>query len=74
MQKKSWLKELKLSIINKNFQQIEILSKNIPSFNTLKESQEALALIEQATTLLKKERGDTLAYMQKLQKTKEYLK
>ena len=73
MQKKSWISELKLSIINKNFTQIEKLSKNIPQFTTLHESQEALALINKANTLLKKEQQLILSHMEKLKKTKKFL-
>ena len=73
MQKKSWISELKLSIINKNFTQIEKLSKNIPQFTTLYESQEALALINKANDLLKNEQKLILSQMEKLKKTKKFL-
>jgi len=73
MQKKSWISELKLSIINKNFTQIEKLSKNIPRFTTLYESQEALALINKANDLLKNEQKLILSQMEKLKKTKKFL-
>jgi hypothetical protein len=73
MQKKSWISTLKLAIINKDFDQIEKLSKDIPRFETLDESQEALALIEQVNVLLKNEKEKILSQMQKLKKTKEYL-
>ncbi len=73
MQKVSWISELKLSIINKNFIQIEKLSKNIPRFTTLQESQEALALIQKANDLLKNEQQLILSQMEKLKKTKKFL-
>ena len=73
MQKESWISELKLSIINKNFIQIEKLSKNIPRFTTLQESQEALALIQKANDLLKNEQQLILSQMEKLKKTKKFL-
>ena len=73
MQKKSWISKLKLSIINKNFDQIEKLSKNIPIFTTLKESQEALTLIVEANKILKNEQQQILSQMEKLKKTKKFL-
>ncbi len=73
MQKKSWISNLKLSIINKNFTQIEKLSKNIPHFKTLDESRKALALIKEANTLIKNEQQQILSQMEKLKKTKKFL-
>ncbi len=73
MQKNSWISDLKLSIVNKNFAQLEKLSKNIPQFKTLNESQEALALIKAANNLLKIEQKNILSQMQKLEKTKKFL-
>jgi len=73
MQQKSWLSELKLSIVNKNFSQIEKLSKNIPHFKTLNESQEALALINEVNTLIQNEQQQILSQMEKLKKTKKFL-
>ena len=68
-----WIYSLKLSIINKEFDNIEQLSKDIPHFETLDESQEALALIKEADILLKNEQKKILSQMQKLKKTKEFL-
>lgn len=73
MRKKSWISALKLAVINKDFDKIEELSKDVPQFETLNESQEALALIEQVNVLLKNEKEKILSQMQKLKKTKEYL-
>ncbi len=73
MPKSSWLNELKLSIINKNFKKIEELSKNIPQFKSLDESQRAFALIQEANTLLKDEQQSILFQMKKLKKTKKFL-
>ena len=72
MQSKSWISDLKLSIVNKNFIQIEKLSKNIPHFETLDENQEALALINEANTLIKNEQQQILSQMEKLKKTKKF--
>ena len=73
MQKKSWVNELKLSIINKNITQIEKLSKNIPQFTTLQESQEVLALVNEANNLLRDKQKLILSQMEKLKKTKKFL-
>ncbi len=73
MPKSSWLNELKISIINKNFKKIEELSKNIPQFKSLDESQKAFALIQEANTLLKDEQQSILFQMKKLKKTKKFL-
>ena len=73
MQNKSWISDLKLSIVNKNFTQIEKLSKNIPHFETLDESRKALALINEANTLIKNEQQQILSQMEKLKKTKKFL-
>ena len=69
----NWIDELKLAIINENIDKIEILSKTIPQFNTLKESEEALSLIEQASLLVKKEQDKISTDLQKLKNTKAYL-
>ena len=73
MQKNSWIDEFKLSIINKNYDKIEKLSRTIPHFKTLNESEEALALIKEANTIIQNEQQQILSQMEKLKKTKKFL-
>jgi len=63
-----WLKELKGAVVQKNVTQIETLLENIPSFNTLKEMQTTLYLLEEAKRVvesLKKETAISMAQMKK---------
>jgi len=69
----NWIDELKLAIINENIDKIKTLSKTIPQFSTLKESEEALSLIEQASLLVKKEQDKISTDLQRLKNTKAYL-
>ena len=68
-----WLKKIKLAIINEDIEKIEALSNTIPKFNTLRESEEALSLIEQASQLIKKEQLNLKSQLEKIENTKKYL-
>ncbi|SFV64472.1 hypothetical protein MNB_SM-6-525 [hydrothermal vent metagenome] len=68
MKQQIWLKELKGAVVQKNVTQIETLLENIPSFNTLKEMQTTLYLLEEAKRVvesLKKETAISMAQMKK---------
>ena len=68
MKQQIWLKELKGAVVQKNVTQIETLLENIPSFNTPKEMQTTLYLLEEAKRVvesLKKETAISMAQMKK---------
>jgi len=63
-----WLKELKGAVVQRNVEQIEKLLEDVPSFNTLKEMQTTLYLLEEAKRVvesLKKETAISMAQMKK---------
>ncbi|SFP12979.1 hypothetical protein [Hydrogenimonas thermophila] len=68
-----WLDEFKIALIEENDTKISSLLSSIPSFNTIEENQEAMALIDQArkTYILKKNR--LAKQMQQLEKSRKFL-
>jgi len=68
-----WLDEFKIALIEENDTKISSLLSSMPSFNTIEENQEAMALIDQArkTYISKKER--LAKQMQQLEKSRKFL-
>ncbi|WOE68925.1 hypothetical protein RZR97_07320 [Hydrogenimonas thermophila] len=68
-----WLDEFKIALIEENDTKISSLLSSMPSFNTIEENQEAMALIDQArkTYILKKNR--LAKQMQQLEKSRKFL-
>jgi len=69
----SWLDDFKIALIEENDHKISSLLSSMPSFHTIEESQEAMALIDQARKayILKKEK--LAKQMQKLEKSRKFL-
>jgi len=68
-----WLDEFKIALIEENDAKISSLLSSMPSFDTIEENQEAMALIDQArkTYISKKER--LAKQMQQLEKSRKFL-
>jgi len=63
-----WLKKLKGAVVQRNVEQVEKLLEDVPSFDTLKEMQTTLYLLEEAKRVvesLKKETAISMAQMKK---------
>ena len=70
----SWLNKLKIAVIEENIENIDALTKTIPDFDTLDKAQEALSLLQTAILLVNEEKDKIAINMDKIRKTKEYLK
>jgi len=70
----SWLNKLKIAVIEENIENINALTKTVPNFDTLDKAQEALSLLQAAFLLVNKEKDKIAVSMDKIRKTKEYLK
>jgi len=68
-----WLNEFKIALIEENDTKISSLLSSMPSFNTIEEAQEAMALIDQArkTYISKKER--LAEQMRQIETSKKFL-
>ncbi len=69
----AWIDNLKIAIINKNIDHIIKYSKKIPDFNTIDESQTALALIARAKEIVIDEQNKIGLEMIQIKQTKKYL-
>lgn len=72
-QKMLWSEQLKIAVIEQNVVQIGKLIKDVPQFTELSEAQEALALIQEAITLVNSEQSKMMATMKKIKQTKAFL-
>lgn len=69
-----WLKELKIAVIDRDIYKIQKLIQNVPEIKELSIAKEALALITQAIAIVDEEKKKTLEIMNKIKKTKAFLK
>ena len=69
----TWTNSLKIAIIEEDIENISKILNKLPKFQDLDKAQEALSLIQVATTLAKKRRQETLETMNKIKKTKKFL-
>ncbi|MDD2828923.1 MAG: hypothetical protein PHW18_05055 [Sulfuricurvum sp.] len=69
-----WLNELKKAIILKDYQLLESLITDIPSFESLEQMEEASYLLQNATNLMQNERSATLHSLKQLKSTIDFLK
>jgi len=67
-----WIKELKIALINRDEDKLKLLSKReLPSFNSLEEREEALSIINQTIKFLSEQKRETLKKMNSLKKVKK---
>jgi predicted translin family RNA/ssDNA-binding protein len=69
-----WLTKLKIAIIEKNTDNLNSLMDEIPELENPKEIEEALYLLQEATTLVTTLRDNTAASMKQLKKNIDFLK
>ena len=67
-----WINEFKLAILNENEQEIEKLSKNMPTNFKDKELKIASALTKEAIKVLEKKRKDVALSLNQLKNLKKY--
>ncbi len=68
-----WINEFKLSIINKDIKQVDLLITQMPEFETLEEMQEAFYLFNHARELLEGLKEETAKSMKKIKETIRYI-
>jgi len=71
---KEWINSLKIAIINNNLSKIEEYSKrDLPSsFSSIEEAKEALNLVNQAISILQKEKNIIGNKLQKFKQQQKY--
>jgi len=69
----NWLNNLKIAVVDKNIENIGMLITNVPYITNMNEAQEALALINQAISIVEDEKLKTLEIMNKIKQTKAFL-
>jgi hypothetical protein len=68
-----WIKSLKIAIINNDLEKIKQYStREIPTFSSINEAKEALALVENAKNILMKEKNKIARQLQALKQTQNY--
>jgi hypothetical protein len=68
-----WLDELKITIINKEYEKLDALCTSMPHFSDIDETIEAQALIKEALKLVKDEKDKTGEFMKKIKKQSAFL-
>jgi hypothetical protein len=69
-----WLNKLKIAIIEKNVDSINILLDNLPQLEDKKEIQEAIYLCKEANELLQTLRDNTTKSMKQIKKNLDFLR
>lgn len=69
-----WLNDLKIAVIEENVEKIDLLTKEVPKFESIVRAKEALALINQAIAITDQKRSETLDVIKKLRQTKSFFK
>jgi len=69
-----WLNDLKLAIIKEDIDSVVKLATDMPSsFETLRQMQEAQALIGKAIKIIEEKKSDTAKEMNKIKKIREFV-
>jgi len=68
-----WAKELKIAIAEANEKKIDSLIKDLPTFDSLEQMEEAACLMQEAHTLLTSEKEKASSVLSKIKKQKEFL-
>lgn len=69
----NWTTDLKLAVIDKDITTIGKLIKDVPNIEDMAKAQEALALINEAISIVEDEKSKALIAMNKLKQTKAFL-
>ena len=68
----SFLQELKIAVINEDYEKLHLLSKEMPSISSVDEAKEVLVYIYKAIEMLSQKRAEMLEKMQKIDKLKKF--
>ena len=68
-----WLNSLKIAIVEKNTDKIDVLIDSIPKFNDLKEVESAMYLLKEAMELLHTLKDETAESMMKIKKNLDFI-
>lgn len=68
-----WLRELKIALIQKDIEQLDTLTIELPPLTTLQEKKDALFLLEEALCILQDAREDTKKSLSLLRKNIDFL-
>jgi len=68
-----WLKKLKGAVVQRNVEQVEKLLEDVPSFDTLKEMQTTLYLLEEAKRVVESLKKETAISMVQMKKNIDFL-
>ncbi|NOQ30733.1 MAG: hypothetical protein GQ570_06390 [Helicobacteraceae bacterium] len=69
-----WLNEFKVALLEKDADKLELLLNTMPTFDTLKEMEEALFLSNEALTLVNKLKTATSASIVQIRKSIDFIK
>ena len=68
----SFLKELKIAVVNKDLEKLEKLSLAEPSFSSIDEAKEILKYIQEAKNILQEEKSKLSSNMQEIKKLQKF--
>ncbi len=68
----SFLKDLKIAVINKDFDKLKKISEMNPEFNSIEEANEMLKYIIEAKRILEEEKSSLSLDMKEIQKLKNF--
>jgi len=68
-----WLNQFKIALIEKNTDKLDLLMEDLPSFSDPKDIEQALYLLQEATTLVQELKDKTNASMQIMRKNISFL-
>jgi len=68
-----WINQLKIAIVEKNEERIEELIYELPQFDSLEQMEEAAYMMQEAHTLLTKEKETLATKLLKIKKQKEFI-
>jgi hypothetical protein len=71
--KKQWLENLKIAIIEEDFNQIDSLTQDLPALNNIESLKECSALINEARVLIRREQNRTKEEINLIEKNRAFL-
>ncbi|MFK5937006.1 MAG: hypothetical protein QM497_01305 [Sulfurimonas sp.] len=69
-----WLTKIKIAIVEKNSEKINLLLEEVPKFESTQDIEEAMYLLKEATQLISTLKDDTKQSMIQLKKNINFLK
>lgn len=69
----NWLNDLKIAIVEKDIDRIEVLMGTMPEFEHVEDMKSASALLEESMVIVQGERSELSKKMIELKKSKKFL-